>query len=1440
MPSPNGYFDCGASSVQDRQRFQSEVVYDADAAPWPGSGDPSLGGYHWIVNIGTAPAGPFTAAPLADFGTGCTPEPDNEVNLGGITSTIVSIADSTPGTGLQAGTDYYVEWILLDDLNVERDRFVCGPIQTEAYPTFAVLNTGQTQTTGDVFLGGLTGFVNQGPPCNQDTVVWEISTTPGGPYTATAPVPATGSPDHTFTGLTPGTTYYWRAQISEQAQSGGVYYTSPESSFTTLALDFSPACSVPGPVTSSQAPVSGTADGVPADHTILLALGTVSGGPYPTTSPATAGDTTTGQTVNHTFTGLTPSTTYYFRTEVRDPGDTVVDISEECSFTTAAGPQPPEVPPFQPLPCGSGDGGDSADVEGTLVCDVDAEGNVIGVALVEAVYDDTGTRTGTRLVSVTDGTEYVPQGTVQPCQEGCCPEPVVLCDVQEDGSAVQFLRTYTGQADGGVLATDQLLDGSVYAPTGTVGSCDPYSSCTPSNDQDLNAECGPGESPDQGVIAEDPAHPLANAVFVDDSSADPLCGGSWDRPASALSAPFPVNESFRNTTFDQPGPVLQGTAPYPDLTADVDGAGAGWLQVSDINSGTNGLWQVPSPFPTSQGMNAAITWASHDGTTPGGDGMAFVFTDGSVAPQGIPVGGFGNLGLQNWQGGYVAVVVDEYGQTCTCSHAAQGTIDPNPGPCGFCTNTISIQLAGTARQSASCACCTVASMPLAPKALNQTTRFSPARILVSIIEEGGQTFVSASIDWNDGNGPVQYFDRVNVTACAGPPPATLRMASYGGSGGSYRAIKEFRDATARPAGVSNWRAFPFTTDAIPECTTLVNVRACIDVTFNSDTQTAGNSDPEAYLLLVDTQTNTVLDRAVQSSIPAQVGTPHNLCVEEAVPPEKVPFLRVYVGAESRDQNGEYDQLWENLEITAVGTGCAAQPRRTLEISARCPVPVTIVGGSADGGGGGTTVVNTPATFEDAPVCMTIGGETVPGFRREVRSPDGTIDVSFLGVDGLPVTPESWTAGGCSARDTEIVELCDLQLSGVAIPYLRVFTYDENGEVIGVENQDADGNPYMPTGTTTICDLVTITEEVLCDEGNGGQPFLRSYVRAGGILVSVQDQELDAVTPYVPVGPVGACGGSAGSVAEFVLCDVNAGVATPFIRKLIQDADGAVTATVNLTLAGAPYTPTGTVGVCSPTGGRDEEILVLCDSASPTPNRFLRRYNYDAATGALIGIVNTTLDGSTAFAPVGAVGVCAQTVQSDTDFVEEVLCDGNGTAFIRLFRFNSATGTLISTTNTTLAGAAFSPVGTVGICSDCCPTVIGEGCTNTGSGFYTAIRSPSGSITLIDSVSGAAVTAANIVTCPSDDVVKTLTAQARTLTNATPWTPGGDVTGTLTSLTVTGTSGLWDLVDANGTALTGLPAGLSLTWNADDDNTLTGPTSVTPQPGSTVVAHWTQR
>lgn len=1844
--------------------------------------------------------------------------------------------------------------------------------------------------------------------------------------------------------------------------------------------------------------------------------------------------------------------------------------------------------PIEPQPCDAGGtGGAGSDVEQVLLCDVLPDGSIAGSALAVYEYDSDGNPTGPpTFVDPVTGLPYVAQGTLMPCPgtEASVSE-FLLCDVQSDSSSVQFIRKLTQDSTGAVLQVDNLtLDGVPYAPTGTVSDCDPYTVCTPEPNLDLNADCGPGEPINISIPAG--AGDSPNHVINDDPTADPLCGGTWNRPEEAQAAPFPVLETFRNSTLDQLPANTGGSPPYLQLTSGgIDPAGAGWARMSDINSTTNGFWQVGTPFPSANGITAEITFAMHDGTTPGGDGLTFTLTDGSAPAQVAAVGGGGTLGNANWLGGYLSVNFDEYGGT---------GFDTGMG---FASNSITITRAGAGYGTPGSG---IAKASVAPHQLNSVTRANPARLRVSVIVQGGVPLVSAAVDWNDGNGFVQYFDRVDASA-AGPVPATMRMGINGASGGSFRDVKEARDAEANAIGLQEWRAFPITTDAIPACVTLVSVSASVDVTFASSG--GDNTDPDAYFYLVNAATNTILASDRVSALSAQLGSPQTLEVSADVSPADIPNLRLYVGQDTRDDSGAYGATWDNLVIDASGAGCPTVPIRTMAISAPCPIPVTIVGGGAgdDGGGGGTTIFNAPSTFEDVPVCL----DGVPGFRREVRDAAGNIVIQFLGTGGVPVDPPpaNWTPGACPSGDTELLEICDLS-TDPPTPFVRRATYDGSGVVVSAEDTDYLGNPYVPAGAVGRCDpctplvlgpvCVTSTdfpgqtlpaiavqacdgtvsylnqgtgdpwpnssgpvicppdnqawEEILCDQGNDGHQFRRVYnLTPLGSVVSY-DEELDA-TLYVPVGPVGVCptgsalvvgevcysvplgetapfratfagnveapddtftltdfagsgvdvtivsagpaaggatiqlnppgngavtinfsqpvnlkaiqageldntnqerwfgftppftgvtgalvpnspfpgavsssiangnpdgdiqfnatvssltftaqsvpgglgswlqeleftldipggfrraavvkcdgctddtvqyfdtetgleviaptiidcpasstdcrnstavllcdapaddittvspaitdgtvadvgqgqftnlpgayttlwtggalnypatagpgqqhsmavgrltanpagcdgadgeltvsvrvtqngpgtgqawdgalrvfrgttliadipartyappgwvqtltatvpvtaadlaagdirvgvvletfhgtakawtadqfsatvdliGCDATSAVQFLrtvvtdcetgdvvsttdtdldgapyvvtgevgqcapvvqtpdrggdtevlpLCDDGTPTPTPFLRRLTFDGTGVLTSTVDTdysgasyvltgdavscldtsthrdveqtvlcddngpflrvyqygddsgtpsgapadyTLAGAPYVPVGTVVDCSaaqtpealalcdieqvpglngarsalnlttlatgPTAGafangigfsvdqgfagaagtylitasttqtwtftapamlrfgvnnlnvgaecvtlpvgtvvesihpnhtynagtrvlcnggaaavsdesiftldaatslaiasnpggggqrglvrleaglttftevrtpflrticrtcgaapvitdtaldgvtpyvpagtvgvcdvpftpaaeaatvlRDEEVLVLCDA---TPTRFLRRYNYDGATGALVSIVNTTLDGSTAFAPVGAVGVCTTAIASDFDFLSTVLCDANGTQFIQRLTFNSATGAVTATTNTTLTGGAFAPVGAVALCSNCCPVVLGNGCTNVGSGFYTAIRSTTGTISLIDSVTGAAVLAANIVPCPSDNTVRTLTAQGRVLTNATPWTPGADVAGTLTSLTVTGVNGLWDLVDSNGTALTGLPAGLSLTWSASDDNTLTGPTSVTPQAGASVVANWTQR
>lgn len=1189
--------------------------------------------------------------------------------------------------------------------------------------------------------------------------------------------------------------------------------------------------------------------------------------------------------------------------------------------------------PFQPLPCDAsgGGGGDAVDVEQSLLCDVDAAGVRLAAVIMVQQYDTAGVPVGPPVpTDPATGLPYVVVGTLVPCTEAAVDvEQEILCDIQPDATSVQFIRHYVHNTDDGGLtgeSFDTLADGSVYVPTGVVGSCDPYRLCTPSSDLDLVGDCGPGETPNTVLIGAEGV--ASDSVINDDPSADPLCGGVWDRPSEP--SPFTVLETFRNATFDQPGPVTQGSAPYAGLTAspgwtgsNVDAPGDGWLQTSDINSFTNGIWQVPAPFSTADGMTAQVTFASHDGTiTPNGDGMAFVFTDGSIAPQSSAVGGGGNLGLANWQGGYVAVVMDEYG-----------------GVCGG--NSICLSRAGGSAVPAGTGFGSFASMSVAPHNISADTgRPNPGRLITSIISEGGQTYVSASILWSGDTEPTVYFDRFNVTAAGLPPaPATLRMSLYGGSGGAFRSEHEFRDATATAAGAQQWRAFPITTDPIPACVTSVRVEACVDLTFTEDTQTVGNGNPEAFLWLVNSATNTVLDKVQRSSQPSQVGTSNTLCVDAVVPVAQLPNLRVYVGAETRDTFGVYGSSWENLEITVAGLGCPVQPVRTLAISAPCPIDVNIIGGTADGTPAPVTVVNTPATFEDAPVCVQVGANTFNGFRREVRAADGTVTVSFLSTDGLPVTPDTWRPGACPAGDTELLAVCDLG-TDPPTPFIRRITFDGDGEVASAADTDYGGLPYVPVGLAGPCpecgptvlgdvcvsssDFPGVTlpavavqacdgtmtylnratgvpwtgtvvvvvcppenqtwEEILCDAGAGGTRFRRVYNLTTLGSVPLYDEDLDSA-PYVVVGPAVACGVDAVDVEIIEMCDQqNISTVIPFYRRFTYDAAGVEIAVADFDADGLPYVVTGVprIGHCDPNvieheilcdnpsgvrflrvwhyaqenatpvgfndytldgittyvvagtaaactattpAIRDSESFILCSSTPAPGTQFIRTRTYNEL-GVIVATVDTTLTGA-AFVP-GVVSVCTTTIATDLDFVVTTLCDANGAAFLQRLTFNSTTGAVVSTTNTTLTGAAFAPVAPIGLCSSCCPVVLEDDlCTNTGSGRGVSIRNTNGTISLLDAVTGAAILAANIVACPPANgaLPATLAADHFDVVPGAPWTPAAIPAGRrLVGLSYTVVAGTVTTVDGTGgTSIGAIPAGFTANWNAQDDReTLTAP------------------
>jgi hypothetical protein len=585
-----------------------------------------------------------------------------------------------------------------------------------------------------------------------------------------------------------------------------------------------------------------------------------------------------------------------------------------------------------------------------------------------------------------------------------------------------------------------------------------------------------------------------------------------------------------------------------------------------------------------------------------------------------------------------------------------------------------------------------------------------------------------------------------------------------------------------------------------------------------------------------------------------------LCDTDTTSGVTTPFLRLYV-TRNGAQTGIVDTLLDGSAYTPTGTiGSCDQAADPIAVTGLC---------LADG----------------TPIAVLTRRDSVTGTVTQ----DGWINLTS-GAFTVGTPPVGTVACGESRSIQVTGVFCDLNGSGDVLALVLIeYSYNPDGTIASVRLVNATtGVTYVPAGTISVCPSGTDTGPeqdlvILCDDSG---PFIADYRRDQlGAVVAVSYYNLDT-SAHVTTGLVRTC--ATGINAEVLqLCDVVAGTPVPFLRRQVF-TDGLLTSTVDTTPSGAPYVVAGTVATCTEldaetvtlcdagnnyrpyirritynatTGaqvgsgtvnvdgsaytvigpetvcdGRDSDSTILCDAAG---TRFIRTYNKDTA-GNITGFTDRTLAGA-AFTPSGAVSVCATTVATDLDFAEEILCSTSGgvvTPFIRRFTFNSSTGAVTATTNLTLAGAAFTPAA-VGLCSDCCGTVLGSGCTNTGSGFYTAIRAENGTVSLVDSVSGATITAANIVPCPSDDAVQTLQARVFDVIPGTPWTTA-QITGTITSLTATGVAGTWSITPPEGPAVTALPTGYTATFEAEDDNTLDPPTSIAADAASRAIVVWTER
>lgn len=253
-------------------------------------------------------------------------------------------------------------------------------------------------------------------------------------------------------------------------------------------------------------------------------------------------------------------------------------VTSEGWINLSTGAWSAGAPPAGTMACGDAR---TITVSGTF-CDIDGDGEVVGLVLVEYTYDDTGAIAAVRLVDAVTGDTYVPTGTVTVCPAGVeQPERdlIKLCDTAGDGTITPFVRDYARDENGQITGhTDYGLDGAPYTPTGTVGVC--IEPCRTSSTLLL---CDEAEAPPlpatPAVLATDPAPYFFtghNATFTGDAQL------LWDG-GTLVIPPDPNNSATGQAQVHR---CLAGVISAPAAACD-DGTATVTATVTVRNTGPN-------------------------------------------------------------------------------------------------------------------------------------------------------------------------------------------------------------------------------------------------------------------------------------------------------------------------------------------------------------------------------------------------------------------------------------------------------------------------------------------------------------------------------------------------------------------------------------------------------------------------------------------------------------------------------------------------------------------------------------------------------------------------------------------------------------------------------------------------------------------------------------
>ncbi|MFD8820748.1 hypothetical protein ACFV1C_00015 [Streptomyces sp. NPDC059605] len=917
-------------------------------------------------------------------------------------------------------------------------------------------------------------------------------------------------------------------------------------------------------------------------------------------------------------------------------------VTQEGWLNLTTGAWAAGAPPAGTIACGNPR---SIQVSGTF-CDVDPNGDVVGLVLIEYSYAPDGSIAGVRLVDAVTGGTYTPQGEVTTCPAGVeQPERdlVQLCDLTDAESGagllpVPFLRDYQRDETGQITGhTDYTLDGAPYVPTGTVGVCPQESTCRDCTTQVL---C---DVPASTVTAPilNPPQPPAGA-----RSGTLPNGVGWEVYGGSSSVPNWWSIALLPSPSAGPLPVRFTQPVTAEWSAQVGRRGVG-VGIIVMPPGTQlvsldpaHLWdpatRVFRPDPASGPVGAGAPTSRFRHTGPVTE-LLFA-TDGST----------GFSATQRMVGDFLVTPATQTFLRTVCRDCDGQVLDTTDTLLDGATPYEPVGTVGVCHPPETEPCAsTVEVLRLCD--LNPTVepdeqgRRCAVPFLRHLVHDCSGALVETRDTGVDGATP---YTPVQVVDCTAGVPALAELLW------PQTGIAE------DPAGLAR-QDFIYTITN-PQTGDVAEVRLHASSTSPGG---CGPYDPANPVFNNPTTYTLTLDSAAQEMSTFRL--------------DLIDFdtFEGITGLSPVPSRVEGDVTWSGSTITANQSNAAAAVYWDNP-----PATISYRYGNTGGGLACSAVAFQGMTLVPEGCCGCDAAEPC-------RDTSSTLLCDTTTTEAVTVFDP---AGAADADGWEVVSFTGAQ-PGYGptgpMPYPVYRGTSNTGQISYGARPDLNAGPAaMPWPGYDKAPIRWIIRKTFEAPQDGTATVTATGFRADGggrVRINGVDMGLYSQWGQPGVGGGGQAPVTAGpNLVEIEVrddwgynwatgkLDIVMTKTVEFLRRTVVDCETGETVSItDTTLDGQPYEVTGEVGTCTPVEEccpqQNTETIQLCDTAADgTVTPFLRHLTH-AEGGAITAVVDTLLDGATTYTPAGTVGVCDQ-AEPCRDTSSTLLCDTSATDLITVF------------------------------------------------------------------------------------------------------------------------------------------------------------------------------